>query len=178
MKKVMKTVSEPSSSCKHNWKYSYYSGQTIGFRCTKCEQEKERPTTASEKYLIREDMKKKDDTHKIYHKFVKKFQDVIGNYKLHGYDLICSVEKWAKRYPTVTIVSCDDNYFMGSDLVFIPHEELNNYTGVTVIFIPQRGNEPSEFFLYPGHAVELLKTMKNIVSASKNIKNKEWSPIK
>lgn len=156
----------PKVKCKHNWKAFNYCGNNVGFRCSTCEEMKSRPMNKAEKYMLKrqEQAAAADPIHKIYHDFLKK----CGDSKLRGYDLMKLVEKWAKKFPTVDIVSCDDDYHMGSYLVVIPHENTSEYWGTTIVFIPQNGKDPSTFFLYPGHAKEFLKVIQKTVNITKN----------
>ncbi len=111
-------------------------------------------------------MKFKDTIHDIFHDF----EDNCWNTNLLGYELMNAVEAWAEKFPTVTIISCDDDFHMGSILVFIPHEDGKDYWGTTVVFIPQNRDKPSRFFLYPGNAEEMLKVLRKIVKITKGKK--------
>lgn len=77
-----------------------------------------------------------------------------------GSDASDTVYEYAKTHPEIYIVPCDDSYFMGSDIVLIPHPEM----GITAIYIPQCCNSINKFFLYPGHIEHLIKTIEEIKS--------------
>lgn len=68
------------------------------------------------------------------------------------------VYEYAKTYPDIKIVSCDDRQFMNSDIVLIPHPEM----GISVIYIPQCGTDRNRFFLYPGHIERLTKALEEM----------------
>lgn len=60
-------------------------------------------------------------------------------------------------------MGCDDTYFASSNLVLIEHASKTEYMGTTVVFIPQcTGEDPVEFFLYPGHRECLVKFLKSL----------------
>lgn len=104
------------------------------------------------------------DVHLIYHRFVKRFMKDGDKFKLTGYSLMCAVEKWAAQYPgQVTVVGCDDSVHASSNLILIEHASEVDYMGTTVLYIPQcTGEEPIEFFLYPGHRKELIKVLRSL----------------
>lgn len=101
--------------------------------------------------------------HDIFHDFEKN----CWSKNLVGGKLMNAVEAWAKKFPTVTITNCDDNFHMGSILVFIPHENDEEYWGTTVVFIPQNRDKPSRFFLYPDRAKDMLRVLRKIVKLTK-----------
>jgi hypothetical protein len=105
-----------------------------------------------------------EDVHVVWHRFQRRFKTDTGKYKLKGWALMKAIAKWAKRYPTdVFITGCDDAFFAGSDLVFIEHQSPNTYMGTTVLYIPQcTGEEPIEFFLYPGHRKNLVEVLSKL----------------
>lgn len=101
--------------------------------------------------------------HKNYYSFLRKFGDKekFLKYKHVGYDFMQRAERFAKKNKRISIISCDDNYHAGSDLVVIPHEDRFEVWGWTVVYIPQcTGESPIEFFLYPDHLKEFLEVMK------------------
>lgn len=164
--------------CRHSWKAQSftYNGDDVTFRCSKCHEVKTRSMNAAEKYFnkrsnIVEGIKNKhDNIHEIYHDFLKKcieYKDSSGAI-LFGYELICHIEKWAKKFPTVDIISCDDDYHMGSIIVVIPHENSEEYWGTSLVFIPQNHKQPATIFLYPGHAQEMLNVLKKVVKLGKD----------
>lgn len=69
------------------------------------------------------------------------------------------VYEYIKTHPEIKIVPCDDNHFMSSDIVLVPHPTM----GITVIYIPQCCSSINQFFLYPGHMnclIEAIEEMK------------------
>lgn len=127
-----------------------------------------------------------DDIHALYHGFCKKFQKSVKHllpedrwikigkktikyryelkWKWKGYELMDRVEEWAKKHPEVTIAHVDDDYFAGSDVVFIPHKSEKKFMGTTVLYIPQlTGEDPISFFMYPGHARSMLRGIENAI---------------
>jgi hypothetical protein len=145
----------PMKKCNHkNLKCCSRCGDELGFRCPNCNVEFKRKSTKEEKALIKKEDKEHLGIHKISHEFQRKFyksHDTSGrSFKWKGYDLMERVRKWAKKYPSVIITRCDDNHFCGSDLVFIPHENVYSYMGASLIIIPQcTGEEAMQVFLYP-----------------------------
>jgi hypothetical protein len=136
----------------------------ISHRCKKCGKTFERPMTDDEiiKYRNRwlEEKKEIKQTHKLWHKFAKKFGSE-GNWKYKGYDFMEAVDKFAEKNPEVVVTSCDDSYFAGSSIVLIPHKGFEKYMGTTIIIIPQlSGCEPCQMFLYPNHADQLIEALK------------------
>lgn len=111
---------------------------------------------------VRQEDKNIRKMHKLWWAFVKRFQIDDGedfHWKYTGYPLIKTVEKWAKRYPQVTITNCDDDSHCSSILVFIPHIGLEEKLwGTSVVFISQL-TAPVKFFLYPGEALDAVKAL-------------------
>ena len=104
--------------------------------------------------------------HRIYWAFKKKFVNDDGTFVYQGYDFSRKVVKFAKKYPEITITSCDDSMHMSSDLVLIPHENDKEYCGTTVVYIPQAG-EPAELFLYKHHTNDLVEVLSKIAKKFK-----------
>ena len=72
------------------------------------------------------------------------------------------IEQYTKKHPEIIVTRVDDNYFAGSDLVLIPHndDKTKEYFGTTVVYVPQcTGEDPIRFFLYPWHARGLLRAL-------------------
>ena len=120
-----------------------------------------RPVSARERKNIYRYMKLEEKETKIlhgdWHNFSKTFRP--WNKKKgeqwidKGYSLMLKVEKWLKKHPRCYQISCDDNAFASSMLVFVPHYTPRGWMGITVVFIPQcTGEDPTPFFLYPSHA--------------------------
>jgi hypothetical protein len=77
------------------------------------------------------------------------------------YQLMRICEKFARKHPTdVYVSSCDDSVYAGSRLVYIVHESVDNWHGITVLMIPQcDGRPPAQFFLYESHLDCLIKKL-------------------
>lgn len=139
-------------------------------RCQQCSKEHKRPHTKESKERFESLWKRKtpgQDIHRVWHNFWRKFKKDDSTYKLEGYELMCAVEKWAKKFPThVTITRCDDKAYTSSALALIQHRATasHRYHGTTVVFIPQSQGSPCEFFLYKGHAEQLVKGLQGILS--------------
>jgi len=113
---------------------------------------------------------KNKNVHYVYHNFESKFKNFDGKWKYIGYDLMVQVAKWAKKFPEdVKIVVCDDSYFAGSDLICIEHRSTHEYMGISVVFIPQcTGEQPTTFFLYPGHRRNFYRTLRSMGKKREN----------
>ena len=146
---------------KHRFKPSSLCGKKLSLRCN-CGEYKERELTRAEQYLHKQwnkdSFEESGKLHAVWHSFVRN----ILNKKLRGYKLICAVEKWANKFPTVDIVNCDDDWFMSSAIVFIPHENSREYMGTTMVVLPQNGDEPTRMFFYPGHMTDLARVINKI----------------
>lgn len=87
------------------------------------------------------------------------FNELEFNNRIAGYEVLCKIEKYVKRYcPEIKIVRCDDDSYSGSDILLIPHPTH----GITVLFIPQCTTIQNKFFLYQGHYNSLLKALKEM----------------
>jgi len=118
--------------------------------------------------------------HSIYHNFARKFMlgDMTQIFKVGGYALMCRVEKWAEKFPTVKCIHCDDSVHAGSLMVLIPHETKEEYWGTTVVFIPQcTGEPPTSLFLYPNHHHNLISELINIRRRFKTRKSKGFGHL-
>lgn len=140
----------------------------IGERC-KCGEQRERQATKLEEKKIRkywkESNKDSKAIHVVYHDYVKR----IESKKLLGYDLMLAVEKWAKKWPNDVIINCvDDDFHMGSNLIFILHKSKKSFFGTTVIPIMQKGDPAIRYFMYPGHLNEIMKTLQKIQKITKS----------
>ena len=154
---------------KHKWIRAGRVGWvTLQFRCKVdgCDARKDRPFTKFElkraKAKERKLQRRHAGIHKVWHSFMKKFQNDDYTYKYEGYDLMMRVRKWGKKYPKdVFFASADDYCHAGADLVIILHRPKYHPRinwGTTIMFLSQF-KEPAEIFLYPGEVKELLKTM-------------------
>jgi hypothetical protein len=116
-----------------------------------------------------------DNVHKTYHHFcnymkrwyyknrygfsfktLKETKKVIREFdptKMLGYSAMLKVKYYEKKYGGIKTVTVDDDSFMGSIIVLIPHPKM----GITSIYIPQCGYNINTFFLYPGHFNQLTK---------------------
>jgi hypothetical protein len=113
--------------------------------------------------------------HTVWHDFESRFKDAKSQrYKMKGYDLITSVSKWAKKWPKdVRLVGIDDSYFCSSDLLLVEHQTVDDYMGTSVVVLPQcTGEEPIEFFLYPGHLKSLLGALTAIQKAARPVQKR------
>jgi hypothetical protein len=89
----------------------------------------------------------------------RSFNDLELSRRLTGYEAMCKVEKFVKRYcPEIKIIRCDDSVYAGSDILLIPHPNH----GITVIFIPQCTTVQNQFFIYKNHHKELVKALKEM----------------
>lgn len=171
------------------------SSMKISYYKCKCGYKSERTPTKKEIESFKSMFKTTPRTniHRVYHDFQHKFfakiekkPVIIGKKKMKifdlkwkwtGYDLMAKVEKWATKYKDdVTIVRCDDDSHAGSILALIQHRKQHDgmYMGTTAVFIPQcTGEDPTRFFLYPGHHDNLIKALKDI--KSRNIK--KWNEM-
>ncbi len=148
---------------RHSFRYSSCKGKNVTFRCS-CGEFRERKAKREEAQWLKESLKKSSLVHKVWHDFVQRFGDSPKSWKCEGADFQDRVEKWAEKYPNdVRITTCDDSYFSTSLLVLIEHRTANAYMGTTVVVIPQcSGDPPSQFFLYPGHALALIEALKDV----------------
>lgn len=105
-------------------------------------------------------LKKTNDIHKVYHKFMKEFGNKLSNPE-DNYELMEQVEKFAKKYPNdIHVCPIDDSYYSCSDLVLIEHKSKNAWHGVTALVLSQcSGARPVEFFMYPDHVTKLIETL-------------------
>jgi len=169
---------------KHRFRLSSLSSTTLTFQCvvggrdcrTRCPEQRERPTTAAEKKVLKPDLnifpkKGVRHIHTIWWEFAKRFMlpDPGGlAFKWSGHELSRKVVKWAAKYPKdVRIISCDDAFHASSQLVLIEHRKRDRYMGTTVCYIPQcTGEQPICFFLYPSHRSGLITALREIAKAS------------
>jgi hypothetical protein len=128
-------------------------------------------------------------THKIYHHFCdymkrwyyakrhafsfktfKETKQIIREFdpsKMVGYSAMQKVKRYKEKYGGIETISVDDDMFMGSMIVLIPHDKM----GITCIYIPQCINPSNTFFLYPCHIKQLSET---IAKMCKEYNLKEW----
>jgi len=158
----------------HRWTTASYNVAQVSEHCTVsgCSARRDRDPTPTEKKQIKERLRSfrrkfnprsKDNIHRVWHDFARRFvltdpETATHRFKVTGYELMCQIEKWATKYPNdVTVLRCDDDMYMGADLVCIDHKARAQWHGMTVVFVNQQGHEPTKFFLYPGHVKNFLK---------------------
>ncbi len=153
----------------------------VEFRC-RCGETQRRPATPQEAKWLKQDNKEMyqriSKIHAISHSFQRKFLKDM-KFVCEGYKLICLIEKWSRKHPTVRQCTVDCNSHAGATLFFIPHETEDEYWGTSVIYVPQF-DPPAQFFLYPGHLDGLLEVLKGIKSQTfkKNGRKTEFSSRK
>ena len=155
------------------------------FYCPKCTKTEERQHSAKVQAMLdAHDVfmgKEGTEMHSLWHTIVKKLKvpnepgvwtDNNG-WKCKGYELMMEFAKIIKKNPDIMVCGCNDGWHAGSDIVLIPHQtkvagKIDYYWGTTVIIIPQcSGENPTEIFLYGGHAKDLLAALQKIVSKHK-----------
>lgn len=121
---------------------------------------------------LKEILKSKSETHRIWHKFsnwltktygedlwgeeqilkigekdlkFKSFDEYALSQKLVGYDVMNRVSKYVKRYcPEIKEIYCDDAVHASSSIFLIPHPKM----GITILYIPQCTNiQKSNIFI-------------------------------
>jgi hypothetical protein len=127
-----------------------------------------------------DEMMANDVTHQIYHHFcnyMKRWYYKKRNYfsfktmkntkricrefdpsKMVGYAAMQKVRYYEKTYGGIKTTFVDDDMFMGSMLVLIPHKGM----GITCIYIPQCVTPQNTFFLYPEHVNDLTKMLTTV----------------
>lgn len=155
---------------KHRYRLVGYNYKSLEFSCACGERTSRQPTNKEIKSIVAHGNacnRRIKQIHSIWHSYLKlqeKNKDKIG------YDYIKIVEKWAKKYPSVQIVTCDDSCHATSRLVLIPHEIEDEYWGTSVVYMPQCTEEKSiDFFLYPHHCSDLLKHLNDIHAKTKRL---------
>ena len=114
------------------------------------------------------------DIHAVWHDFQDRFFTKGGRSILLGYRLIGSVERWAERYPhDVRLVGVDDSHHMGSTLVLIEHRTKSQYMGTSCVYLPQCGEPPAQFFLYPGDRGALQEALVKVAKEERPIRERE-----
>ena len=161
---------------RHRWQLQSYGGWEVSFRCSCGETKSRRMTKAEYDWQVNSTRKwgvlrksKEGDIHYIFHKFLSQLCDEYLKPKFSGYDLMQRMARFACRYPTCKILTCDDSSHSGSYILLIPHENKTEYWGTTLIITPQFG-QPTAIFLYPGHLDEMLKALQ---ATQKKFRRKE-----
>lgn len=124
-----------------------------------------------------------DEIHKYYHSFCdymkrwyftkepgydknlkkgKRLYKFFDASKMVGYEAAQRIQRYVKTHPEIKICRADDDFFMGSILVLVPHPKM----GITVFFIPQCKAQ-NTFFLYPNDSKELINTLVEMRKATK-----------
>lgn len=156
----------------HQWRRLGTRGNKVVTEICACEARREREATKAEQKQIRERSKlfwaQATAMHKLWRSITKRFKNGNNEWKEKGWDLIEGLEEFAAERPQIRMVGVDDSSFSNSDLVLIPHTydtpKLGcSYMGTTVVFVAQcAGDPPVEFFLYPSHLRNLIKTLQEI----------------
>lgn len=156
----------------HRWRVVSYGTGHIGEFCAVrgCSARREREPTKIEAAYIKKQMrtmwspKPEDNVHLVWHDFTKRFLGTKKDpyaFKDSGYALMKKLDKWAARFPNdVHNLGCDDGAHMGSTLLLIEHKARHHWMGVTVVVVPQNGDGPVQFFLYPGHVDGLMAALR------------------
>ena len=170
----------------HKHKFLTLSATGLGLkmvvseRCS-CGATRDRPATKVEKAISKSWFSESKGVHALWRRYQRLFKDCESSaiptpYKYYGYDLMCRISRWAKRYPDdVRVCSIDDSVYAGSMLVFVEHRTKKSYHGTTVIVIPQcTGEQPLEFFMYADHLTGVMKAIKDIRRLQLRYPRKEW----
>lgn len=170
----------------HKWEIRSYSGMSPPFvweRCTvsDCNRERRRKTKGAEaqriKKYIRMSYRETTALHRVFHDFCRTFLDEKREgspWKYRGYALMKKIERWARKYPDfVRITGTDDSHHMNSLLCIIEHRTTRRWMGLTVILVPQNGEEPGEFFLYPEDQDALMLALISLMEKRQKIKARE-----
>jgi len=163
-------------TCGHEFSFLSYGGipLRLTFRCSKCKAERHREATEEEAELLEwPESGSDDDVHKVWHELVRELTTEDGD--AFNFDLIPDwegkLDQLSEKYPDhIQHISCDDSHHCSSDLIMIEHATMPKadrpkYMGTTVLYIPQcTGEQPIQFFLYPGHKMALMKALINSMS--------------
>ena len=88
--------------------------------------------------------------------------------KWSGIELITRLERFARRNPGVVVLGCDDHHHASSVICLIPHRSRKTYWGSTLVIAPQLGIfPPTEIFLYPGHAEDIVRALGSTLDEGK-----------
>lgn len=127
-------------------------------RCDHCRVEQKRPATEEEKA---EDEKKAilgSQIHTQWHEVSRMMGDESG------YPLLNIIDEIADKFPDhVHVASVDDGHHCGSSIMFVEHRSDEYYWGTSAVVVPQcTGEEPLQFFMYPGHMQSVLQCLAEI----------------
>lgn len=183
------------TDCDHDFEYAHRRGALLGFRCAKCNAQRERPPNEAEAQWAAADPILKDHgpddwhIHRVWWEFMRtccepdcaRGELVMADYWEE------QVEALTEKYPGhVRLLTCDDAFHASSDLILIEHmvprmygdksvEEPAKYMGTSVVYVPQCAPGPvAEFFLYPGHRQSLLRALFDIEMEAQHVKEMEW----
>jgi hypothetical protein len=166
----------------HQWKRCHTRGFNFIGEVCKCGEQREREATKAEAKEVRVRWKLEQAQmkalHALAHSVDNRFKKNYHEWKEKGWDLIEKLEKFAAKRPQIRMVRVDDSSFTNSELVFVPHTYDTPklgcaYMGTTVIFIAQcAGDPPVEFFLYPSHLRNLIKTLQEVEKEQNRINAK------
>lgn len=152
----------------HAWERAFTrADKFVGERC-KCGAERERPATKAEKGEFKLVWARGKAIHALWHCVSKRFKKGPKEWKEQGWDLIENLEAFAAKHPEIRMARVDDSSFSNSELVFVPHSYDSKklgcaYMGTTAVFVSQcAGDPPVEFFMYPGHLRNVIKTLQDI----------------
>ena len=105
------------------------------------------------------------DRNKVLNAKYRSLDEEALSKRLVGYDVMCKVEKYVKRYcPEIKIVQCHDTLHSGSIILLVPHPAH----GITVMYIPQCTGIQNQFFLYNSHFEALMKAFNEMKSVYEN----------
>lgn len=154
-----------------------WSGPACVWRCGTCEYEEQRAARDEDTSKLQRLLYPTPDEnhHRVYHAFRDEFQDEVGNWRWRGFELIQRVQEWALAFPDdVSLVGCDDARHTSSLLVLVQHKRRSDgdFMGTSVVFVAQAADdEPTEFFLYPEHQNQLMRTLAAINDARGKLKS-------
>lgn len=168
---------------RHCWKIHGYSGRNPLYvleRCADraCNGDRRRKVKGAEarritKY-IRMQYREAMALGRVFHDFCRNFLDSGREgspWKYRGATLMERIERWALKYPDfVRITQTDDSYHMNSLLCIIEHRTARSWMGLTVISVPQNGEEPGQFFLYPEDQDALMNALTALMEKRHKIK--------
>jgi len=188
--------------CKHReWKRIAHSSKYIEEYCTTCGVRRQRllkDLSDTERAWLSDHWRSfmrecpKENVHRVWHAFQdyfirrvpegepfefcgKMMRHEREEWKWRGYELMCRINKWADKHPNdVFIHGCDDSHFMGSDMVYILHRSQTEWMGVTVLFVPQNGDEPKHAFYYPGHMLSARNMLDYLLKMCEAYKGAKW----
>lgn len=151
-------MSDITQKHRHKWELSSYGAGQLTYSCA-CKATKTRTPTNEElvRYEYLGDLLMKD-LHGVYHEYKKAAATTADD------DLESLAETLSAKYPgMVDNVGVDDTHFTSSCIIVIHHGTGDNYMGASCIMISQcSGQEPAEWFVYPGHAFHLADIMDKV----------------